>query len=64
MFLHMSGDSMSAFVTALTGSLNSTALWGEAQYAVPLITAVAIFAFGYNIVRRVTRGASKGKFRM
>lgn len=55
---------MSAFVTALTSSLNSTALWGEAQYAVPLITAIVIFAFGYNIVRRVTKGAAKGKFRM
>lgn len=55
---------MQGFVTALTQSLNSTALWGEATYAVPLICGIAIFAFGYTIVRRVTKGASKGKFRM
>lgn len=60
----MSGDSMNSFVTAIVASLNSTTLWAEAVYAVPLICGIAIFAFGYNIVRRVTKGASKGKFRM
>ena len=60
----MSGDSMQGFVTALAAGLNSTALWTEATYAVPLIIIVAIFAFGYNIIRKVTKGASKGKFRM
>lgn len=55
---------MTDFVTALTGSLNSTALWGEAVNAVPLIVGICVFAFGYNIVRRITKGASKGKFRM
>lgn len=60
----MSGDSMSGFVTALAEGVNSTAMWTEATYAVPLIIAVVVFAFGYNIIRRVTKGASKGKFRM
>lgn len=55
---------MSGFVTDLVAGVNSTALWGEAKYAVPLIVAVVIFAFGYNIIRRVTKGAAKGKFRM
>lgn len=55
---------MQGFVTALTEGLNSTSLWTEATYAVPLIIVVAIFAFGYNIIRKVTKGASKGKFRM
>lgn len=55
---------MEGFVTAITTALNSTSLWTEATYAVPLIVGIAIFAFGYNIVRRVTKGASKGKFRM
>lgn len=63
----MSGDSMSAFVnqiTSTTGGLTSTALWTEAANAVPLIVAVAVFAFGYNIIRRVVKGAAKGKLRM
>lgn len=60
----MSGDSMQTFITSLTTGLNSTALWTEANYAVPLIIGVAIFVFGYTIVRRVTKGAAKGKFKM
>ena len=62
----MSGDAMQGFVTAITGTdgLTSTNLWAEATYAVPLIVAVAVFAFGYNIVRRVTKGAAKGKLKM
>lgn len=63
----MSGDTMSSFVTAITNSTNgltSSALWTEAANAVPLIVAVAIFAFGYNIVRRCVKGAAKGKLKM
>lgn len=63
----MSGDNMAEFISALTNSstgITSTAMWGEATNAVPLIVAVVIFAFGYSIIRRVTKGASKGKFRM
>ena len=63
----MSGDSMSGFISALTNTstgITSSAMWTEATNAVPLIVAVVIFAFGYAIIRRVTKGASKGKFRM
>lgn len=63
----MSGDSMSAFITAITaaeGGLTSTNLWTEAGNAATLIAAIAIFAFGYRIVRRVVQGASKGKVKM
>lgn len=63
----MSGDNMVDFIGALTNSstgITSSAMWGEATNAVPLIVAVVIFAFGYSIIRRVTKGASKGKFRM
>lgn len=63
----MSGDGMSGFITELTNSstgITSTSLWTEATNAVPLIVAVVIFAFGYGIIRKVTKGASKGKFRM
>ena len=63
----MSGDGMAGFITELTsaqGGLTSTNLWTEATNAAPLIALVAIFAFGYRIIRKVTSGASKGKVRM
>ena len=61
----MSGDTgMSDFITALSAGVNSTALWTEATNAVPLIIAVVVFVFGYTIIRRVTKGAAKGKFKM
>ena len=63
----MSGDGMSGFVSALTsssGGLTSANMWTEATQAATLIAAIAIFAFGYRIVRKVTTGASKGKVRM
>lgn len=62
----MSGDSMSGFISALTastGGLTSANLWSEASAAATLIAAIVIFAFGYNIVRKVTKGAAKGKVR-
>lgn len=60
----MSGDGMSGFISALTsssGGLTSANMWTEATQAAPLIAAIVIFAFGYYIVRRITKGASHGK---
>ena len=57
---------MSAFITALTGEngITSASLWGDVTAAAPLIVIVVGFAFGYYIVRKVVKGASKGKVRM
>lgn len=62
----MSGDSMGGFIATLTaaeGGLTSANMWTEATAAAGLIAAIVIFAFGFNIVRRVTKGAAKGKVR-
>lgn len=64
----MSGDGMSTFIDALTSassttSITSANLWTEATAAAGLIAVVVLFAFGYNIVRKVTKGAAKGKVR-
>lgn len=62
----MSGDGMASFISALTaaeGGLTSANMWTEATAAAGLIATVVIFAFGFNIVRRVTKGAAKGKVR-
>lgn len=61
----MSGD-MSTFITALTDAstgITSGNLWTEASAAAGLITVAVLFAFGYGIVRKVTKGISKGKVR-
>lgn len=63
----MSGDSMASFVTAITsssGGITSANLWTEAANAATLIASIAIFAFGYRIVKRVVSGASRGKVKM
>lgn len=62
----MSGDGMSGFVTAITatGKLTSDSMWTEATNAVDLIVAVAVFSFGFNIIRRVIKGAARGKLKM
>lgn len=57
---------MSSFVTALTGEggISSATLWADVTAAAPLIIIVIGFAFGYYIVRKVVKGAAKGKVRM
>lgn len=57
---------MSGFITALTGEggISSTSLWADVSAAAPLIIIIVSFAFGYYIVRKVVKGAAKGKVRM
>lgn len=58
---------MSGFITALTaaeGGLTSANMWTEAAGAATLIASIAIFAFGYRIIRKVVKGGSKGKVNM
>lgn len=60
----MSGEGMSGFVSAAGEQINSTTMWTEATAAVPLIGGIIVFALGFYIVRKVLKGASKGKFKM
>lgn len=58
---------MSGFITALTDSTNgltSATFWGELTPIVPLLVIIVPFAFGYRILRRNVKGASKGNVRM
>lgn len=60
----MSGDGgMQAFVTELESGLTSNALWGEVAPVAGLIIVVALFSFGLYELRKVTKGAAKGKVR-
>lgn len=54
---------MQAFVTELEGGLTSNALWGEVAPVAGLIIVVALFSFGLYELRKVTKGAAKGKVR-
>lgn len=60
----MSGEGMSGFVEAAGDVINSSTMWTEATNAVPLIGGIIVFALGFYIVRRVLKGAAKGKFKM
>lgn len=59
------GD-MAGFITALTGEggLTSANLWAQITAAAGFIASIAIFAFGVYIVRKIIKGAGKGKIRM
>lgn len=60
----MSGD-MATFLTSLsTGGISSTGLWSEVNNAATFIASIAVFAFGYYVVRKAVKGASKGKVRI
>ena len=61
----MSGDAMSTAIAALeTAGLTGSALWGEVGAAAGLIVTCVVFAFGYRVVSKIIKGASKGKVRM
>lgn len=55
---------METFVTALQTSVTSAKLWGELAPAAGLVGVLVIFAFGVMVVRRLVKGASKGKARI
>lgn len=52
---------MEALVTALEGILSFDALMTIFTTLVPVIGGVVLFAFSYRTVRKLIKGASKGK---
>lgn len=52
---------MTALVEALEGVLTTEAFMANLTALVPVIGGVLIFAFTYRIVRKIVKGASKGK---
>ena len=53
--------SMRAVVTALTSILTTDAMFTNLASLIPVVGGVLIFAFTYRIVRKIIKGASKGK---
>lgn len=52
---------MSGFITALETELTSANLWTELTAAAAFIGLMVVFAFGYRVVRKVIKGAARGK---
>lgn len=55
---------MADFVTALTTGITPAALWGALTSLAPIVVVMVIFSFGYYVVRRIIKGAGKGKTRI
>lgn len=55
---------MEALVTALQGILTTDNFMANFTSLVPVIGGVLIFAFTYNLVRKIIKGAQKGRARV
>lgn len=57
---------MSGFVTALTGTggISSSTFWDEITAAAPLVVILIGVSFGYHVLKKVIKGASRAKARI
>lgn len=56
--------SMSSVVTALQSILTTDAMFTNLAALIPVLGGVLIFAFTYRIVRKIVKGAQRGKANM
>lgn len=52
---------MSAVVTALEGILTTNAMFTNLAALIPVVGGVLIFAFTYRIIKKIVKGAQRGK---
>lgn len=52
---------MSGIISQLTSGITSAGLFGTVSEIFPFIVIMIGFAFGYRVLRKVVKGASKGK---
>lgn len=57
---------MNGFITALTGAdgISSSTFWTEITAAAPLIVILIGVSFGYHVLKKVIKGASRAKARI
>lgn len=55
---------MDAVITSLTTAISNANLWSEVGHAVPLIAVGVLFALGYRITKKATKGVSRAKSNM
>lgn len=52
---------MQDIVTQLTTGITSEGLFGTVSEIIPFVIIMIGFAFGYRVLRKAVKGASKGK---
>lgn len=57
----VTGTGMSAITSQLTTGVTAAGLFGTVSEVFPFIVVMIGFAFGYRVLRKVVKGASKGK---
>lgn len=57
----MSETAMSQVVTALTSILTTDAMFTNLAALIPVVGGVLIFSFTYMIIKKIIKGASRGK---
>lgn len=57
----VSTTGMSGIVSQLTTGITSAGLFGTVSEIFPFVIIMIGFAFGYRVLRKAVKGASKGK---
>lgn len=57
----MNETSMTGVVSALQTAINTDAMFTNLGALIPVVGGLLIFAFTYRIIRRIVKGAGKGK---
>lgn len=52
---------MSDLVTAISSAVSTSTMFANLTSLIPAVGGVIIFAFTYRLVRKLLKGASKGK---
>lgn len=60
----MTETGLSAVVTALTSILSTDAMFANLAALIPVMGPLLVFVFTYTIIKRMTKGASKAKFKI
>lgn len=55
------GTGMTGIVSQLTTGVTSDGLFGTVSQIFPFVVVMVGFAFGYKVLRKAVKGASKGK---
>ena len=57
----MSETAMSQVVTALTSILTTDAMFTNLAALIPVVGGVLIFSFTYMVIKKIIKGASRGR---
>lgn len=52
---------MASIISQLTAGITSAGLFGTVAEIIPFVIIMIGFAFGYRVLRKAVKGASKGK---